>query len=127
MTVPSSLRRWFVFHFFADLAFAVPLMLFPTATLLLLGWTEVDPVATRIAAAALVGIGTQSLLGRNEGLEAYRAMLSLKCIWSAAAIVGLGVSIAQGAPPMTWGLLATFVAFAVLWNTYRVRLGKASV
>ena len=30
MTVPRSLRRWFVFHFVADLIFAVPLLLWPS-------------------------------------------------------------------------------------------------
>jgi hypothetical protein len=52
-------------------------------------------------------------------------MLGLKCIWSAAAILGLGLSLLQGAPPVTWGLLAIFVGFAVLWNVYRIRLRRA--
>ena len=49
-------------------------------------------------------------------------MLRLKCIWSGAAIVGLSLSIAQGAPAIAWAILTVFVAFAVLWNTYRVKL-----
>ncbi len=120
--VPPSLRRWFFVHFVADLLFAVPMIVAPGPTLRAFGWTAVDPVTTRLVGAALVGIGVQSLLGRQEGVEVYRAMLSLKCLWSGAAVVGLGLSIAQGAPTMTWGFLAIFVTFAIVWNYYRITL-----
>ena len=59
--VPSSLRSWFVVHFVADIVFALPLFLAPQWTLTLLGWRAVDPIATRLVAAALFGIGIQSL------------------------------------------------------------------
>ncbi len=120
--VPASLRRWFVVHFWADLLFAVPLLVAPEALLRPLGWTAADPVSARLVAAALLGIGVQSLLGRNDGVEAYRAMLRLKCIWSGAALAGLLLSLAQGAPALTWVFVAIFAAFAALWNSYRVRL-----
>jgi len=120
--VPASLRRWFVIHFAVDIGFAVPLLLVPVRTLHLLGWTTVDPVATPLVGAALAAIGVQSLLGRGESADAFRAMLGLKCIWSAAAVVGLALSMAEGAPPLTAGLLAIFVIFAVIWNYYRLRL-----
>lgn len=57
MEVPSSLKRWFVFHFTADITFAVPLMVVPVSFLNFFGWSTVDPIATRIVAAALFGIG----------------------------------------------------------------------
>src|SRR3989442_4945197 len=94
--VPSSLRTWFVIHFLADVLFALPLFLAPRWTLSLLGWPAVDPLATRLVAAALFGIGIQSLLGRGEGAAAFRALLNLKIIWSAAATVGLVWSEAGG-------------------------------
>lgn len=122
MDVPASLRRWFVFHFAVDLAFAVPLIVVPAYTMRLLGWTTVEPVATRLVGAALAAIGLQSLLGRNDSVDAFRAMLGLKCTWSGTAIVGLALSLVQGAPPVTWALLGIFVAFAVVWNYYRIRL-----
>ena len=122
MTVPPALRRWFVVHFAADLLFAIPLVLAPVATLRILGWATIDPVTTRLVGAALAGIGVQSLIGRNESVDAFRAMLRLKCIWSGVAILGLGISILEGAPPLTWAFLVIFVGFAVVWNYYRVRL-----
>jgi hypothetical protein len=124
MTVPPALRRWFVFHFVADIAFAVPLLAAPVQTLTAFGWTTVDPVMARLVGAALAGIGTQSLLGRNESADAFRAMLGLKCIWSAAASLGLALSIWQGAPPFTWAVLGIFVGFAAVWNYYRLRLRR---
>src|SRR6185295_9063518 len=96
--VPRSLRRWFVFHFFADMSFALPLMIAPRWFLTMNGWTTVDVVTARLVAAALIGIGTQSLIGRNDDAASYRAMLNVKCIWSGAAIVGFVWSLADGAP-----------------------------
>lgn len=121
--VPASLRRWFVLHFWADMLFAIPLFVAPAWFLGLCGWTTVDPVTARLVAAALFGIGIQSLLGRHESRGVFRAMLTLKCIWSGAALAGFAVSLAQGAPPMTWAFVAIFAGFTTVWNTYRVRLG----
>jgi hypothetical protein len=120
--VPRALRRWFVFHFVVDLAFAVPLFAVPDRILALFGWPVVDPVSARMVAAALFAIGTESLLMRDAGVEAFRTMLDLKCIWSAAALLGLGSSLFRGAPPFTWVLLLTFAAFAIVWNYYRLAL-----
>jgi hypothetical protein len=122
VTVPASLRRWFVVHFVADVAFAIPLLVAPVGLLRALGWVNVDPVAARMVGAALAAIGVESLLCRNDGVEAFRSMLRLKCIWSGVAIGGLAVSLAQGAPPMAWAVLGVFVGFAAVWNYFRVKL-----
>jgi hypothetical protein len=122
MDIPVSLRRWFVAHFVVDVAFAVPLLVAPGAFLRALGWTTVDPVSSRLVGAALLAIGVQSLLGRGAGLEAYRAMLNLKLIWSASAIAGLVVCIGEGAPPPTFAFLSAFLAFFGVWFHYRVRM-----
>ncbi len=123
-TVPAGLAAWFVVHFVVDLLFAVPLLVAPHLFLEALGWTAVDPVAARLVGAALVGIGVQSWLGRREGPAAFRAMLNLKIIWSLTACLGLAVSLAQGAPPATWLLLAIFAPFSALWMHYRHRLRR---
>jgi hypothetical protein len=122
--VPVALRRWFVFHFVADWLFALPLFFFPVPFLTALGWVAVDPVTARAVAAALVGIGTQSLLDRGAGRQIYLTMLSLKVIWSACASIGLLWSALSGGPPMVWGFLGTFVAFNTLWTYWLVRLRR---
>ena len=43
--------------FIADIVSAVPLFIAPVYCLELLGWPSPDPVATRMVAAALFGIG----------------------------------------------------------------------
>ena len=116
--IPNALRRWFVVHCVADWLFAVPLFFAPEAFLGALGWTVVDPATSRAVAAALVGIGTQSYLDRNAGVEVYRTMLSLKVLWSATACIGLAWTALSGGPPMAWGLFAVFLAFHVLWARY---------
>src|ERR1700690_3721176 len=112
MNVPPTLRIWFTVHAVVDLVVAVPLFVAPTGVLRHFGWTCVDPVATRLVAAALFAIGGQSFLGRNAGVEAYRSMLSLKVLWSLPAAIALVASIGDGAPPAAWAFLCLFIGFA---------------
>ena len=112
--VLKNLRTWFVIHFFTDYIFGIPMLIAPVWTMSLFGWTVIDPATTRIAGAALLGIGGESLLVRNASLEVYRAMLNMKIIWSLSAIFGIILSILDGAPPMAWGFLAIFTGFSAL-------------
>jgi len=121
--VPPALRRWFVVHFFADILFAMPLLVAPRATLGLFGWPAVDPVATRLVAAALVGIGVESLLGRSASRDSFKTMLRLKVLWSVTANVGIAWSIAEGAPWGAWLFQGIFLAFSALWIRYALLLG----
>lgn len=125
--VPPALRTWFVIHFVADIVSAVPLFVAPVYVLELVGWESVDPVAARLVAAALFGIGIESLLGRNADAATYRGMLNLKIIWSAAASIGLAWGLIEGAhgrPLALWGVLGIFVVFHGIWVYWRVRLGR---
>ena len=120
--VPRALRRWFVVHCVVDWVFALPLLVFPEAFLSALGWPVVDPMAARGVAAALVGIGTQSLLSRNAGAAVYREMLSLKILWSSAAAIGFAWTVLAGGPPIGWVFVAIFAFFDALWTYWRWRL-----
>ena len=124
--MPDALRQWFVAHFVVDMLFAVPLILAPEAVLNFVGWTRVDPVSARLVAAALFAIGIESYLGRNAGVEAYRGMLNLKIIWSAAAVLALALGLAGGSGPawVLWALLVIFLAFNLVWIYWRLRLPR---
>src|SRR5688572_3436591 len=124
MTVPPSLRTWFVVHFVADVVFALPLFVAPRRFLGFLGWSSVDPISTRLVAAALFGIGIQSLLGRHESAETFRGMLNLKIIWSATATIGILWSQVDGWPLLGWAFAGIFGAFNVVWSYYRWRLRR---
>ncbi len=127
--VPRALKAAFVVHFILDVVSAVPLMLAPVAVLTWLGWQDVDPITTRMVAAALFGIGIESWLGRNAGAAAYRGMLNLKIIWSAGAVAGLIASLVQmgrGGPLAGWFIVVLFVAFNGLWIFWRIRLPRAA-
>ncbi|MFP4377587.1 MAG: hypothetical protein ACLFP4_11140 [Spirochaetales bacterium] len=87
---PRALSIWFVVHFVADVAIAIPLLAVPVRFLTLLGFQSVDPVAARLVAAALFGIGIESLLMRRAPHV-------------------------HGNPWSIWVFLAIFVAFNVLW------------
>jgi hypothetical protein len=126
MEIPASLRRWFVAHFIVDWLVGVPLLVAPVATLRLLGWADVDPVTTRLVAAALLAIGAQSYLGRHEELPVFRALLNLKLIWSGTAILALLIGTGSGAPPALWAFLAIFVLFFGVWAHHRIRIKQWS-
>ncbi len=121
-TVPLSLRRWFVIHFAIDMLVGVPLLLAPEWLLPRLGWLFVDPVTSRLVGAAFMGIGIESLLGRNGGAEAFKAMLNLKIIWAGSAIFGLAMGLYMDGPPATLLFLVVFGGFLGVWVYYRRRL-----
>ena len=120
--VPGSLRVWFVIHFAVDMLFAIPLLFFPEFLLPLLGWKVVDPITSRLVGAALLGIGGESLLGRNASKEVFLAMLNLKILWAAGAVIGIALGIAAGGPPLAWALLVIFTLFLGVWGYYRYNL-----
>lgn len=126
VTVPKALRVWFVVHFIADVIAALPLFIRPDI-LGMLGWESVDPYTTRLVAAALFGIGIESWLGRNAEAEIFKNMLNLKIIWSATAVIGILISVfqgAQGVPPVALAVLAIFFAFHCLWVYWRIVIGR---
>lgn len=88
----------------------------------LLGWKVVDPITSRLVGAALLGIGGESLLSRKASRDVFTAMLNLKIIWAIGAVVGIGLGIAAGGPPLAWGFLAVFAVFLGVWVYYRYKL-----
>lgn len=116
--VPNSLRVWFVIHFVVDMLVGIPLLFFPEFIMPLLGWTTIDPIASRVVGAALMGIGIESYLGRNANVGVFRAMLNLKVIWSSSAILGIGLGIWMGGPQAGWLFLGVFVVFWLVWVNY---------
>jgi hypothetical protein len=125
--VSPALRAAFVLHCIIDCIFAIPLFFFPQTFLTLLGWQAIDPVSSRLVAAALFGIGIESFLGRNAGIEAFKGMLNLKIIWSFAAFTGLAWSLAAGDQGKTfwlWILILIFAAFNGMWLYWRIRLTR---
>ncbi len=125
--VPRALRKWFLIHFVVDIIFAIPLMFTPLLFLSSLGWQVVDPVASRLVAAALFGIGFESLLTYKAPVETYKGMLNFKIIWSFAAIIGLILSLLQnshGRPVVLWLLLIVFIFFNALWIFWKIKIAR---
>ena len=125
--IPRSLKGWFIVHFIADTLLAVPLFIAPIFLLKLLNWQSVDPLMARMVAAALFGIGIESLLCIKLGKDAFIAMLNLKIIWSFAAITGFIIGLIQGLFGYTAVgivLLLIFTAFNILWIYWRLYFKK---
>jgi hypothetical protein len=122
--VPNGLRTWFVVHFVVDVLFAIPLLFFPQMLLDLFNWRTYDPIMTRLVGAALMGIGVESLLGRNASADTFRAMLNLKVIWASSALIAIGIGIAEGLASTAWSLFTIFFVFWCVWVYYHVNLGR---
>ena len=123
--IPKSLTIWFFIHFVMDMLFGIPLILIPRQLLTLLGWTVIDPFTTRLVGAALIGIGLVSLVEIRKGIESYHSLLKLKVMWSLAAIVGIFISMLEGAPAIGWLLLGIFVVFSLVWMYYLKKFHKS--
>ena len=129
MSSLNNLRKWFLIHFTIDIAAAVPLVLIPETVLSHLGWETIDPIATRLVAAALFAIGIESYRGRNTGIQAYISMLNLKITWSTVAIFGIILSLIQGLESdnfFLWMLGVIFVIFNLVWIYWRSRINKVA-
>ena len=109
-------------HFAVDMLFGIPLLFLPHWFLGLSGWNNIDPVTSRLVGAALLGIGGESLLVRNASRDTFQAMLNLKIIWAAGAVLGIALGIKDGAPPIALGILGIFAVFLVIWIYYRIQL-----
>ncbi len=99
--------------------FAVPLIFFPARILGLLGFQTTELIMARLVGAALVGIGGASLFNYNKTIESYKIMLTLKILWSSAAILGLLISAFTGAPIAIWWIITVFAVFDIIWIYYR--------
>lgn len=125
--VPRPLKIWFLVHFVVDMLFALPLMIAPQRFLSVLGWSAIDPILSRLVAAALFGIGIESLLSVKAPLSTYIGMLNLKIIWSSTAIIGILVSLAAsgaGAPRLAWAVAGIFLVFDIVWIYWRIRVDE---
>lgn len=120
----DRLSYWFIAHGIVDLLFAVPMLVVPEAFLKALGWHVVDPVVARVVAAALIGIGGESLIAMRAEFHAVKSMLELKILWSIAAIIGLVVSatMADALPWGVWPIGGIFIVFSAVWIVWRIRI-----
>jgi hypothetical protein len=122
--LPPALRTWAAVNAVVDVGLGSMLLLVPESVLPRLGWTAVDPVTSRLLGAALLSLGWQALVLRRRrgGHAAFRALLGLRLVGSAAALVGMLIAIARGAPGATWAILAALVAASGVWAHYAIRL-----
>lgn len=120
--VPSSLRFWFIVHFAADIIFAIPLIFFPLEFMGFWGFESADTLTARLTGAALAGIGGNSLFMHKGGAGEFNTMLTLKIIWSSAAIISIIITIAEGGPDSLYLFLSVFVFFSILWIYWKLKI-----
>ncbi len=122
-TIPKSLKNWFMIHFIIDYIFGILLIISPEFILKIFNWTTIDPITSRIVGAALIGIGSISLLERNSTIETYKVLLKLKIIWSSLAILGILLSIKESSKSI-WIIFMIFLIFNILWIYYYRKINE---
>lgn len=122
--IPKSLRIWFIVHFVVDFLFAIPLFIVPIKVLTIFGFEDTNVLFARLVAAALFGIGGASFLVREQNADSYNALLSVKVIWSIAAIVALVLSLIEGWSVYVLIILIVFIIFSITWIYYKSRLNR---
>ena len=124
LKVPQLLRFWFVVHFAVDIFFAVPLFVFPEEFLALFYIESCDSVTVHLLGAALLAIGSTSLLVNQKNKETFLAILNLNLIWATAASVVVLIALMRGAGPLGWIVLFILLGFSVIWANYKIKLSK---
>lgn len=119
--ISKNLRRWFLFHFWVDLIFALPLILAPVWFMGLFDFEVTETLTPRLVGAALLGIGGASLVMHKAGLEAFKTMLQLKIIWSGAAMLAILLTYWQEKNAYLWLFFSIFFTFSMVWNYYFFR------
>ena len=122
--VPQSLRNWFLIHFIVDFLLGIPLFINPSFVLQLFGLpgTPAESILARILGAGLFGIGGVSFFSYKKSRESFDILLTMKIIWSLAAILALLISLYLGAPKSLWILVAAFAIFSVVWIFYKKKI-----
>lgn len=122
----TSLRVWFLIHFVIDLLFGLPLLLAPKWFLPIFSFPAENLLLARLVGAALFAIGMISFLASKSSRETFQTLLTFKILWSSAAILGLIISLREGAQKSAWLFLGIFVLFFFVWNYWKRALKKMS-
>lgn len=122
--IPHALKIWFIIHFIIDILFAIPLLLFPFWVSHILNIPEVDSLAIRLVGAALLAIGISSLLYKDAHIYTYNALLSLKILWSASALLAIVLSFKESVSPAKITILLVFAVFFFVWVYFKIKLKK---
>jgi len=72
--------------------------------------------------AAMIAIGGVSILVIKDKLDSFKSLLKLKLLWSASAIVGIGISLNENFHDSYFFAFSFFVLFFVVWSYYYFKL-----
>jgi hypothetical protein len=123
-----ALRIWLILSFIVDMIFGIPLLLVPHDIAAVFQFEDQGLFVLRLIGAALIGIGMGSVLvvGERGQRGGFEAIVNLKLVWTIFSVIGIGLSISDGAPKSAWLFFAIFCVFAIGWIYHAVQLRKGS-
>ncbi|MFX0108982.1 MAG: hypothetical protein ACFE7R_11910 [Candidatus Hodarchaeota archaeon] len=129
MELPSFLRYLFLVHFVVALAYGVWFFTLPQTWVDLTGWPYYDPLAGRVMASMLIGLGIASLLCyRANSWDKAEIIVVTDIIWLLLGSLGLIWSMIENfGIPIAGGLnlavmLILLVLFVYAYYDVRVQL-----
>lgn len=124
MKILQALRIWIILSFIVDMLFGVPLLLVPHDLAAVFGFEDQGVFVLRLLGAALIGVGTGSVLTCHEHGCGFHAIVNLKLVWTILSALAILWSIFDGAPQAAWLFFGIFFVFAIGWIYLRLKLGK---
>ena len=118
-----ALKTTFLIHAAVAFAFGLVLFISPGRSLRFLGWAPIDPILTRLLAAALLALAWSSFRGWRATERTQVAILvEMEAVFTVVGCVGLLRHLLFAPhPAIVWVVFATLLAFGVAWITFLVK------
>jgi len=120
--VPTGLKVFFILHFIVDTGFGIPFVFLTRTMHELFHLPTENLILGRMFGAAMIAIGGVSILVIKDKLDSFKSLLKLKLLWSASAIVGIGISLNENFHDSYFFAFSFFVLFFVVWSYYYFKL-----
>jgi hypothetical protein len=116
----KALKYLFLVHAVVAALLGALLLLIPGQFLRWINWTPIEPIASRLFGAALLGLSWSSFRGWRASEWAQVAVLvEMEAVFCILACVGVARHLLIGPyPGVVWVAFAVFLVFAIAWIAF---------
>jgi len=119
----GTLKVVFLIHAIVAALFGIVLLIVPGRVQLLVGWSPIDPVVSRVLGAALLALAWSSSRGWQATARAQVAFLvEMETVFTVLGCIGLLRHLLfLPTPGFAWVMFIILAAFAIAWIVFLVR------
>ena len=113
----KALKTTFLIHAVVAVVFGLLLLIIPGRILVWMNWAPIDPIISRLLGAALLALAWSSFRGwRATDSAQVEILVEVEAVLTVLGSVALLRHLLFATyPPMVWGILAIYLAFAIAW------------